>query len=213
MQQTNLILIGGGGHCKACIDVIEHTGEYNIIGILDQEQFVDTTVLNHKIIGTDADISKYVQLGYHFLITVGQIKTAAIRMSIFLSLEQHGAELATIISPKAHVSNYATVGKGTIVMHNAVLNAASVIGENCILNTGCNIEHDAVIGSHCHISTQAVINGNCIIGNEVFVGSNATVSNGIVLKDRIVIGAGAVVNKDLSGEGMYVGNPIRKIDR
>ena len=57
----NLILIGGGGHCKSCIDVIEHENKYKIVGILDMAEKVGQKVLGYKIIGSDSDISTYVK--------------------------------------------------------------------------------------------------------------------------------------------------------
>lgn len=206
-----LVLIGGGGHCKACIEVIEQLGSYEIVGILDQSDLVGSNVLGYPVIGTDDDILGYIKQGYQFLITVGQIKTAVIRRKIFSFLVENGAVIATVISPIAHVSKHAKIGKGTVVMHYAVVNAAAQVGDNCILNTGCCIEHDALIGSHTHISTYAVVNGGVKVGNEVFVGSNATLSNLIKVTDNVLIGIGTVVNKDISTVGTYVGNPFKKI--
>ena len=40
MSKNNLILIGGGGHCKSCIDVIEQENKFNITGILDVKEKV-----------------------------------------------------------------------------------------------------------------------------------------------------------------------------
>lgn len=211
MQKQKLILIGGGGHAKACIDVIEQADQYDILGILDRSDLINTSVLGYKIIGTDEDILKYVQDGCEFLITVGQIKTAKIRRRIFELLLQYKAPLATIISPRSCVSKYSKIERGTIVMHNAVVNAGAYIAENCILNTGCDIEHDAIIGPHTHISTYAVVNGDCNIGAEVFVGSNATISNQVNIGDEVILGSGAVVTKNINQKGTYVGSPVKKI--
>ena len=60
----NLILIGGGGHCKSCIDVIEGVNDYKILGILDTADKVGQEVLGYKIIGTDSDIEKYAKEGF-----------------------------------------------------------------------------------------------------------------------------------------------------
>lgn len=209
-MRTKLILIGGGGHCKACIDVIEQTGQFEIFGILDQKNFIGQSVLGYPIIGSDEDISKYAALGYHFLITVGQIKSAAVRKKLFSYLESCQAELAIIISPLAYVSKHVSLGKGTIVMHQASINAGAQIGANCILNSGSNVEHDVVIGDHTHISTQAIINGDCEIGDEVFIGSNATVSSQVKIIHNTIIGAGTVVIKSINEMGNYVGNPAKK---
>ena len=212
MQKNKLVLIGGGGHCKSCIDVIELTNKFEIVGILDQSINVGKKVLNHEIIGTDDDIPRLVGPEIFFLITLGQIKSATLRIGIFKRLSLLNANIATIVSPNAYVSPYANIGVGTIIMHNVIVNANASAGDNCILNTGCIIEHDAVVGNHTHISTQAVINGGCIIGEEVFIGSNTTVANHQNITNKVLVGAGSVVVKNIDEAGVYVGNPIKKID-
>lgn len=205
MKQKNLILIGGGGHCKSVIDVAESAG-YNILGILDMPEEVGKSVLNYKVIGTDEEIPQYADKA-EFIITVGFIKNPAIRIRIYNRIKEAGGKLATIIASTAHVSRYAALGEGTVVMHQAVVNAGAHIGENCIINTFCNIEHDAVIGDQCHISTGTMVNGDCKVGDRVFIGSQSVLANGITVGEEIIVGAGSVVRKSISEKGVYVGNP------
>lgn len=205
MNQKNLILIGGGGHCKSIIDVAESAG-YNILGLLDMPEEVGKSVLDYKIIGTDDDIPQYVDKA-EFIITVGFIKNPAIRVRIYNKVKEAGGKLATIVAYTAHVSRYATLGEGTVVMHQAAVNAGAEIGANCIINTFCNIEHDAVIGDQCHISTGTMVNGDCKVGERVFIGSQSVLANGITVGEDIIIGAGSVVRKSISEKGVYAGNP------
>ena len=177
MAQKNLILVGGGGHCKSVINVAESAG-YNILGILDMPEEVGKSVLNYKVIGTDEDIPQYADKA-EFIITVGFIKNPAIRIRIFNRIKETGGKLATIVASTACVSRYASLGKGTVVMHQAVLNAGATILDNVIINTLSNIEHDAIIGNHCHISTGVMINGNCVIGDKTFIGSQSVINNNI----------------------------------
>ena len=205
MYQKNLILVGGGGHCKSVIDVAESAG-YNILGILDMPEEVGKSVLNYKVIGTDEEIPEYVDKA-EFIITVGFIKNPAIRIRIYNRIIEAGGKLATTIASTAHVSRYAALGEGTVVMHQAVVNAGTNIGVNCIINTFCNIEHDAVIGDQCHISTGAMVNGDCKVGERTFIGSQSVLVNGIVVGEDIIVGAGSVVRKSISEKGIYAGNP------
>lgn len=212
MNQRNLILIGGGGHCKSVIDVAESAG-YNIIGILDISENIGKSVLDYKVIGTDDDILQFADKA-EFIITVGFIKSPAIRMRIFDKVKEAGGKLATIIASTAHVSRYASLGEGTVVMHQAVVNAGTRIGENCIINTFCNIEHDAVIGDQCHISTGAMVNGDCKVGKLCFIGSQSVLANGISICDDVIVGAGSLVRKNILKPGIYSGNPaILKIKK
>lgn len=212
MNQRNLILIGGGGHCKSVIDVAESAG-YNIIGILDIPENIGKSVLDYKVIGTDDDILQFADKA-EFIITVGFIKSPAIRMRLFDKVREAGGKLATIIASTAHVSRYASLGEGTVVMHQAVVNAGAKIGENCIINTFCNIEHDAVIGDQCHISTGAMVNGDCKVGKMCFIGSQSVLANGISICDDVIVGAGSLVRKNILKPGIYSGNPaILKIKK
>lgn len=206
MSQKNLILIGGGGHCKSVIDVAESAG-YNILGILDMPEDIGKAVLDYKVIGTDDDIPLYADKA-EFVITVGFIKSPTIRIRLFDKVREAGGKLATIVASTAHVSRYASLGEGTVVMHQAVVNAGARIGENCIINTFCNIEHGSSIGNQCHISTGAMINGDCKIGNNCFIGSQSVLANGSSICDNTIIGASSFVRKDITHSGIYWGNPI-----
>lgn len=207
-MKKNLILIGGGGHCKSVIDVAESAG-YHILGVLDIPEEVGKSVLDCKVIGTDDDIPQYVDKA-EFVITIGFIKNPAIRINLYNKVKEAGGKLATIIASSAHVSKYATLGEGTVVLHKAFVNAGAKIGVNCIINTFANIEHDAVVGEHCHISTGTMVNDDCKVGDRCFIGSQSVLANGIAIGDDIVVGAGTVIRKSISMKGIYAGNPVNQ---
>jgi len=173
MKKEQIILIGGGGHCKSCIDVIELEGRFQIAGILDVKEKVGQKILKYTIIGTDENIPTLVKEKKSFFITVGHIKNPAKRFMLYEKLKKYNIELPVIISPLAHVSKHATIKEGTIIMHQALVGADAIIGVNCIINNKSNVEHDAVIGNHCHISTGAIINGGVKVGSKTFFGSGA----------------------------------------
>ena len=201
----NLILVGGGGHCKSVIEAAESAG-YNILGVLDTPENVGKQVLAYSVIGTDDDIPQYVDKA-EFVITVGFIKNPAIRIKLYNKVKEAGGKLATVIASTAHVSKYSTIGEGTVVMHQAFVNAGAHIGANCIINTFCNIEHDAQIGDQCHISTGTMVNGDCKVGDRCFIGSQSVLATGITIGDDIIVGAASFVRKNISEKGIYSGNP------
>lgn len=188
-----IILIGGGGHCKSCIDVIEAENKFEIIGILDIKEKIGQKVSGYLINGTDAQIERFITDDCYFLITLGQIKTPDLRVKIFEKLKKLNAQMATVISPLAYVSKNAEIGEGTIIMHQALVNAGAKIGKNCIINTKALIEHDAVVENYCHISTGAILNGETLIREKSFIGSNATLVQCIELPASSFIKAGSLV--------------------
>jgi tetrahydrodipicolinate N-succinyltransferase len=121
-----IILIGGGGHCKSCIDVIENGNKYKIKGIIDKKK---NFLLNYKVFPESYINKKLIKNNYAF-VTVGQIKNYKIRVKLFDRLKDLGFKIPTIISPSAYISKHAVIGQGTIVMHGVIINAGAVIGNN-----------------------------------------------------------------------------------
>jgi sugar O-acyltransferase (sialic acid O-acetyltransferase NeuD family) len=189
----DIILIGGGGHCKSVIDVIEQEGTFQIAGIIDKPELLGTDILGYLVIGTDSDLDSLVKKYKYAMITVGQIQSPLIRMKLFDLAIKSGFILPTIISPYAYVSQYASIGDGVIVMHNALINVKVTIGDNCIINSKALIEHDSHIMDNCHISTNVTVNGGVAIESECFIGSGAIVREAITIKKNSFIKAGSVV--------------------
>jgi sugar O-acyltransferase (sialic acid O-acetyltransferase NeuD family) len=192
-MKEKIILIGGGGHCKTCIDVIEAEGTYEIEGILDKPENNGKRVLRYSMIGGDDLIASLAKDHKHFLITLGQLKSPDRRRELFDKIGVLGGTMPVIISPRAYVSKYADIDVGTIVMHNAIINAGAKIGKNCIINTGAIVEHDAVIEDNCHISTGAIINGGVIIRKNTFFGSGAVSREYIAIRSNSFIKAHSFV--------------------
>ena len=211
MTKEKIVLIGGGGHCRSVIDVIETENRFDIAGIIDVKDKVGTKVLGYPVIGSDEDLPELAKKYSNFLITLGQGKTNDFRIKTYALLKELEVKLPIICSPLAHISAHACVAEGTVVMHGSIVNAGAKVGANCIINTQALIEHDAEVGDHCHISTKAAVNGFVKIGTNVFAGSSSVFADRVNVGDNIVIGAGTVVPKNISEPGIYVGNPARKI--
>jgi len=199
-MKENIILIGGGGHCKSCIDVIEQVGAYRIAGIVDVQEKLHQEILGYEIIASDEDMPRLVKEYPFSFITVGQITSAKKRIALFDTLKEMGAHFPVLISPLAYVSEHAQIGKGTIVMHHALVNAGARVGRNCIINTKALVEHDAVIEDHCHIATSAIINGGTHIERHSFIGGNTMVREYITVGQSSVIGGGNCVMQNLPSQ-------------
>lgn len=188
-----IILIGGGGHCRSVIDVIESEGRFKIAGIVDLPEKLGMKVLDYEIKWTDKDLKNLSNYYKYAIVTVGHVKLPHKRVELYEYIIKCGFELPTIISPFAHVSKYSYIGKGTVVMHNAIVGPNVKIGCNCIINTGAIVEHDSVIGNHTHISTGVVINGNVKIGDLCFIGSGSICVQGAKVDDNSFVKACSLI--------------------
>ncbi|MCF8026470.1 MAG: acetyltransferase [Desulfobacteraceae bacterium] len=194
MSKPEIILIGAGGHCRSCIDVIEQENRYAIAGVVEKPG-ADTAakVFGYPVLGTDDDLSALRKDYQYALLAVGQIKSARPRIRLCERLLELDFELPAILSPLAYVSPRAKIGTGTIIMHHALVNAGAAIGANCIINTKALVEHDAAVEDHCHISTGAMINGGVRVGEGGFVGSGARIKEGVCLAPGNVVGMGLCI--------------------
>jgi sugar O-acyltransferase (sialic acid O-acetyltransferase NeuD family) len=189
INKPKILLIGGGGHCKSVIDIIEQEDRWTIAGIIDKKELIGTKVLDYTIIGCDDDLEQLFLQYKYAIVTIGHIKTNQLRVKLFNTLQNIGYTIPTIISPLAYVSKYAFIDKGTVIHHQALINANAKIGKNCIINSKALIEHDVVIEDNCHISTGAIINGGVVVSENTFVGSNATTKEYITINKFIKAGS------------------------
>ncbi|WP_078127707.1 acetyltransferase [Leptospira alexanderi] len=197
MGKKDIVLIGAGGHSKACIDVIECENKFRIIGLVGSGEDKGKSVLGYEIIGEDSDLVKIRKRVENAFIVIGQIKNSEIRKEIYNKLKSLGFTLPVILSPSAYLSKYAKVGEGTILMHYSIVNSGVSIGVNSIMNTRALIEHDCSIGNHCHIATASILNGGVRLGDESFIGSGTIIREGVHIGKKCLVGMGSKILKNV----------------
>ena len=199
---NRLIIIGAGGHGKVIADIALKNGYKNICFADDH---IKGDVMGFPIIRTCDDIESLNDGSTDFIIGIGN---NAVRKTM---AETYNLNWVSIVHPSAQIAFNAEIGKGTVVMANAVVNVCSTVGEHCIINTGAIVEHDNVIENYAHISPNVALGGIVHIGALSHIGIGATVKNNTDICSDCTIGAGAVVVKNIQEPGIYIGVPIRKV--
>lgn len=198
---NRLIIIGAGGHGKVVADNALKNGYTNICFVDDNHS---GDCMGFPVVGTGADILSLDDGKTDFVIGIG---SNAARKTIS---EKYNVNWVTLVHPSAQIAVNVSVGKGTVVMAGAVVNACATIGHHCIINTSAVVEHDNVIADFVHISPGAKLGGTVRVGELTHVGIGAVVRNNIDLCESCMIGAGAVVVKNVRESGTYMGVPARK---
>lgn len=205
-MKKKLIIIGASGHGKVVADIAELINKWDIIEFLDDNESIKR-ISSYKVIGT-SDIAKDYISKADIFIAIGNNK---IRKSFVEKLISKGASIPTLIHPNAVIGSEVSIGIGSVVMAGVVVNTSVSIGKACIVNTSSSIDHDCIISSFTHISPGVNIAGAVKIGNETWIGTGAKITNNIEVCENVVIGAGAVVIRDITESGTYVGVPARKL--
>lgn len=133
--------------------------------------------------------------------------TSPIRELIAKDFSQYSLNFCTLIHPTAYVSPFAKIGNGVFVGAKSVIGPGAIIEDHVFINRGVSIGHDTHIGSFSRLQPGANVAGLCKIGKGVSISIGAAVIERIHIGDRAIIGAGAVVLRDVSPNVLAVGVP------
>lgn len=206
-MSKRLALIGAGGHARSVMAAMPRG--INAAGYVDMSEAED---LHIPYLGDDETfICDFSPAEWDIFITVvsGRDCSLGIRRRLIDLYAGYGSP--SIIAPTAWVAESAVVGKGTAVMHHAVVNTDSIVGEHSVVNTGAIIEHDCKVGSNVFIGPGAVLCGGVEVGDNVYIGAGAVVRPGVKIVSDSLISLGASVFRNIRVPGTYFGNPAHKI--
>lgn len=204
-MKRDLIIIGASGHGKVCADIAFKMNQWNQIYFLDDNESIKQC-MDFEVLGKVEEFKKYLDTS-DFFVGIGHNQ---IRRRIFEELQLFNANLVTLIHPNSVIGISVEIGIGSAVMAGVVINSDTKIGKCCIVNTSSSIDHDNQIGDFVHIAPGVRLSGTVKVGPNSWLGVGSVYKNNITICENVVIGAGAVVIKDIDTSGTYVGVPIRK---
>ncbi|MEQ8476359.1 acetyltransferase [Fulvivirga sp.] len=191
-----MFLFGASGHAKVVIDIIEQNGS-KILGIFDDDPN-KKQLWQYPVIGNySAHKAEHIPC----IITVGN---NAIRKKIAQKLN---TEYCNALHPASVIDKRVKIGRGTVVMASATINADTSIGNHVIINTSSSVDHDCVIHDFVHIAPNATLCGGVAVGEGTLIGAGATVIPLVKIGKWCTIGAGAVIVSDIPDNCKVVGNP------
>ncbi|MFJ7363440.1 acetyltransferase [Peribacillus frigoritolerans] len=206
-MKNKLLIIGASGHGKVVADIALKMNKWVSIAFLDDNENIKSS-MGIEVIGKSTDVFNHVQ-DYDIFVGIGDNFT---REKVHRKLEAKGVYIPTLIHPTAVIGEKVELASGTVVMAGVVVNCCTIIGKGCIINTGATVDHDNIIEDFVHISPGAHLAGTVKVGKGSWLGIGSVVSNNVYITSRCIVGAGAVVLRDITETGTYVGVPSSKIN-
>lgn len=207
----DLYIIGAGGFGREVAWLVERINEieptWNIKGFIDDNESRWGTKENDYVVLGGCDYLKTLGEVY----AVCAIGAAKVRKSVIEKIQESSIKFATLIDPSALISKRVEVGEGTIICANSILTVDIKIGKHVIINLDCTIGHDDIIDDFVTIYPSVNVSGNVHLGECSELGTGMQIIQGKTVAKNTIIGAGAVVVRDIEVSGIYVGSPAKKI--
>jgi sugar O-acyltransferase (sialic acid O-acetyltransferase NeuD family) len=202
--RARLVIYGGGGHAKMCIDLIRAEQTFEIEGIVDPGLPVGAEVLGVRVLGGENVFPGLIRAGVRSaVLAVGAVTRHAMRSELYKMLVSNGFELPNIVHPRAVVEPSALMGRGNQIMAQAYIGSAVRLGDNCIINASSVVSHDCKLSDNVHLAPGCVLAGGVKVGSDSLIGMNASVYLKVTIGSRVVVANQVSVLADVS-DGSFI---------
>lgn len=213
-----IIVIGGKGTAVVVAEQIydaqtKHKADVELLGFAFDDESYGVEINGFPVLAKttqvfekykDYDDVKFIFQMYRQDILPDRIK---LRESYLIPEDR----FATFIHPTCTVARSASIGTGTILMANTVINPNAKIGKFCTFQTNALVGHDAIIGDYNFIAAHAIV-ANLTMGSRNFIGINASTNNFITIGDDCFVAMGSNVIKSIPSNTKVMGNPAKAFE-
>lgn len=209
----DIVIIGAGNFGREVAQLIDDINTdkktWNLLGYVDETVEKHGTIIN----------SNQVLGGFEWLEKNGSNKVTAIcaignpraKYTVVGKISGYGLNYVNLIHPDAKIGKFVEMGYGNVICCNSFISVNIKIGNHVSINPGCGIGHDVVIGDFSSLYWNVTLSGNVSIGDGCEIGSKADIIPQRSVGSWSVIGAGAVVTKDIPDNCTAVGVPAKPV--
>jgi sugar O-acyltransferase (sialic acid O-acetyltransferase NeuD family) len=212
---TNFIIFGIGNYLSDIIDIIHAVGGkvqkifQNMPEIVPER----TISLKERLSYLPYDVTVYPSLdafepekGYEYALGCTVVQKFGLIEQV---KKRHMIHFQPLLHPKAHIGSHVTVGEGVLAAPHATIAPNVTLADFSLVNRTASIGHDAHIGRYTRIGPAVTIASYCRIGQATSINIGATILDRVYIGNNSVIGAGALVTKDVPDNVVVFGVPAK----
>lgn len=208
-----LIIVGVGGFGREVAWLVERINmkdpTWDLLGFVDDNITLQSQLINgYKVLGTTDSVLNYTDI--YFVCAIGN---AGVRKTIVDKITSLNPDIkfATLIDPTVEMSKLVSIGEGAIICAHSIITVNIEIGKHVIVNLDCTIGHDAKLSDYVTLYPSVNVSGATLIGECTEVGTGTQIIQAKSIGHHSIIGAGAVVVRDIPDKCTAVGTPAKPI--
>lgn len=208
-MSKDIYIVGAGTYGEVMCELAEILG-YSVKGFYDEDgKKHGLTIMEHTVLGKFSDLDEEEIIKNNYIVAIGNNE---VRYKIMTRIINSGGNTPTLIHPTATISPSAEIGKGVYIQANTYIWTKVRIEDFCIISPNVVIAHHSNVGKACLVSTLTSVGASINIEDKVFIGMGCTIVTGMhTVGENSIIGAGAVVLKNIDKNSVYAGVPAKKI--
>lgn len=206
----DILFWGATGQSKVLRELLGDTAR--VVAVVDRRA-VDPPFPDVPLLVGDAAFESWLSARTsptHFLVAIGG-EHGRDRVAIQRALVERGLAPHIAVHRTAFVASNAVIGEGSQILAQAAVCADARLGDACIVNTAASVDHECVLGDGVHVAPGARLAGLVSVDSYSMIGTGAIVLPRLHIGEGAIVGAGAVVTRDVAPGSVVAGNPARPL--
>ena len=209
-----LYIIGAGDTGRELLDLADrinqHKGEaeWLVKGFIDEDAKKNGESIDGiKVVGT-IDFLNQLEEDVYAICAIGN---GVVKERIVSKIVNPRIRFATLIDPSVTLCKGATCGEGSFIYAGCSIAINVNIGKHVYISFNSSIGHDSIIEDYCSAFPGVNVSGKVLVKHSTTLGTGAKIIQGLTVESCSLVGAGAVIVKDIEQRGTYAGVPAKRI--
>lgn len=190
--KRRLVIIGAGGHGRSVAEAVMASGEFQIVGFVDDANPALSQLWGLPMLGRVSQVQDFRGCADVAIVAIGPNE---VRRNLCARLLGAGFGLATVIHPRAIVSPSAIIGSGSAIMAGAIVGTEAQLGRGVIVNSGAIVDHHCKVDDFGHLGVNASMAGGAVLGNGAWMQAGSALGYGVNIAAGRVLAPGEAISQ------------------